>query len=177
MRNIVYYVATSLDGFISGVDGDVSRFVYAGAAVDQYLEDLKSYDTVVMGRKTYEFGYQFGLKPGEKAYPHMEHYIFSNQLILENAADGVHVRSMDINNILDLKQQGGTDIYLCGGGEFAGWLLENDLIDVLKIKLNPIVLGNGVGLFGSSVKALDLHVMDTKAYDHGVHIITYQLTT
>jgi len=48
MRKIVYYVATSLDGFICGADGDVSRFAYVGGAVDQYLEDLKSYDTVIL---------------------------------------------------------------------------------------------------------------------------------
>ena len=92
MRKIVYYVATSLDGFISGADGDVSRFAYAGSAVDQYLEDLKTYDTVIMGRNTYEFGYQYGMQPGQKAYQHMEHYIFSNQLTFENTDDGVNVR-------------------------------------------------------------------------------------
>ncbi|MCB0646107.1 MAG: dihydrofolate reductase [Saprospiraceae bacterium] len=175
MRKIVYYVATSLDGFISGADGDVSRFAYAGSAVDQYLEDLKTYDTVIMGRNTYEFGYQYGMQPGQKAYQHMEHYIFSNQLTFENPDDGVHVRSIDIKNVVELKEQEGTDIYLCGGGEFAGWLLDYDLIDVLKIKLNPIVLGSGVGIFGSSVKALNLELIVSETYDQGVHIITYQL--
>jgi len=33
-----------------------------------------------MGKNTYEFGYKFGLKPGQRAYPHMTHYIFSNSL-------------------------------------------------------------------------------------------------
>lgn len=61
MRRIVYYVATSLDGFISGPDEDVSGFANEGNGVTKYLADLADYDTVIMGRKTYEFGYRFGL--------------------------------------------------------------------------------------------------------------------
>ena len=64
MRKIIYYVATSLDGFISGTSGDIDGFVLGGEGVDQYLEDLQAFDTVIMGKNTYEFGYQYGLKPG-----------------------------------------------------------------------------------------------------------------
>ena len=63
MRNITYYVATSIDGYIEGPDGDISGFVAQGAGVSQYLADLKEFDTVIMGRNTYEFGYAYGLKP------------------------------------------------------------------------------------------------------------------
>ncbi len=61
----------SLDGFISGVNGDISGFVGDGNGVAKYLADLADYDTVIMGKNTYEFGYRFGLKPGKPAYPHM----------------------------------------------------------------------------------------------------------
>ncbi len=80
MRKITYYAAAAPDGFIEGPNGDVSGFVQQGDGVDQYLKDLQSYDTVIMGRKTYEFGYRFGLVPGQPAYPHIRHYIFSNTL-------------------------------------------------------------------------------------------------
>ena len=84
MRNIVYYVAVSLDGYISGIDGSIEGFVPDGNGVDRYLRDLKDFDTVIMGRNTYEFGYRFGLEPGQAAYPHMEHYIFSENLEFED---------------------------------------------------------------------------------------------
>jgi len=125
MRNIVYYVATSLDGFISGPDGDISGFKSAGNGVDQYLNDLQQYDTVIMGRNTYEFGYKFGLKPGELAYPHMKHYVFSDKLEFENKDNSLHITKLNMENIHHLRSQKGSDIYLCGGGQFAGWLLEN----------------------------------------------------
>lgn len=176
MRKIVYYVASSLDGFICGPHEDISTFVGTGNGVAKYLEDLSDFDTVIMGRKTYEFGYKFGLKPGQRAYPHMTHYIFSNGLTLENSDPKVHVRPVEIERIKELKTETGTDIYLCGGGIFAGWLLDNDLIDALKIKLNPIILGDGVRLFGNSKKALRLELTDTGKFDKGLQIMTFHLT-
>jgi dihydrofolate reductase len=59
MRKIIYYVAIFIDGYISGPDGDVSMFTANGDGVNQYLADLNEFDTVIMGRKTYEFGYKY----------------------------------------------------------------------------------------------------------------------
>ena len=175
MRNIVYYVAVSLDGFIAGPNDDISGFAGDGSGVDQYLRDLKSFDTVVMGRKTYEFGYKFGLKPGQPAYPHMKHYIFSSSLHFNKPASNVNICSQDIGNIKNLKAMPGTDIYLCGGGEFAGWLLENEMIDFLKIKLNPLILGSGVKLFGNSKRKILAELVDMNSYDKGLQIVNYRL--
>jgi dihydrofolate reductase len=52
MRKIVYYVASSLDGFISGPNDDISGFVGTGNGVKKYLSDLLNFDTVIMGRHT-----------------------------------------------------------------------------------------------------------------------------
>jgi len=174
MRKIIYYVATSVDGYISGPDDDVSRFTANGDGIKQYLADLKEFDTVIMGRKTYEFGYKFGLKPGQLAYPHMKHLIFSGTLKLENCEKGLEVNNLDISIIEELQMEEGSDIYLCGGGEFAGWLLENEKIDILKIKLNPIILGDGVRIFGNSVKPVNLELVHTARYDD-LQIITYKI--
>jgi dihydrofolate reductase len=175
MRRIVYYVATSIDGFICGLNNDISGFVGEGNGVAKYLADLADYDTVIMGKNTYEFGYKFGLKPGQRAYPHMTHYIFSNSLKLDNPDPKVHVCPVDLEKIQKMKSETGTDIYLCGGGVFAGWLLDNDLINVLKIKLNSILLGNGVRLFGDSKKNLKLELTDTNKFDNGLQIMTYKI--
>lgn len=175
MRKIIYYVATSVDGYIAGPNEDISGFLPEGNGVEKYLNDLKGFDTVIMGRKTYEFGYKYGLKPGQPAYAHMQHYIFSNSLSFENASEKVQICPPDLDIIRDLKKQKGTPIYLCGGGVFAGWLLENQLIDVLKIKLNPFVQGDGVRLFGDSRKMYRLSLLEREVYDHGLQMITYDI--
>lgn len=174
MKKIVYYAATSLDGFISGPKGDISGFVGQGNGVARYLEDLSAFDTVIMGRNTYEFGYNFGLKPGQPPYPHMVHYIFSNSLVFEDPDPRVQIRPIEIQEIKKLKEKEGTDIYLCGGGQFAGWLLDNHQIDILKIKLNPIVLGSGVRLFGNSINGFKFQLVDSSKYENGLQIMTYK---
>ncbi|MCB0835487.1 MAG: dihydrofolate reductase family protein [Bacteroidetes bacterium] len=174
-RKIIYYVAASIDGFISGPGDDISGFVADGNGVEKYLADLQEFDTVIMGRKTYEFGYKYGLKPGQPAYPHMEHYIFSRTLKLENAHEKIHIHPPDLDLIQNLKSAEGTPVYLCGGGVLAGWLLENELIDILKIKLNPFIQGEGVRIFGDSKKTYQLQLLEKETFENGLQIISYKI--
>ncbi len=150
MKKIIYYVANSLDGFIAGKNDDISQFILQGKGVEKYQSDLTQFETVIMGRRTYEFGFQFGLEPGQPAYPNMQHYIFSDSMKIENLADSVHIEKRSIDRVKQIKADSKTDIYLCGGGDLAGWLLDNGLIDQLRIKLNPVILSEGTRLFGNS---------------------------
>ena len=155
MGHLVYDVAVSLDGYISGPDGDISAFPSTGDHVDAYFERLQHYGTTVMGRNTYEFGYAYGLKPGQRAYPHMRHVIFSAGIALPQDSD-VHVERDPARwlSVIDtLKEETDHDIYLCGGGRFAGFLLEHERIDRLVVKLAPVIIGGGVPLFESAARA------------------------
>lgn len=173
MQKLVYYVATSLDGYIAGPNGDISQFVLQGPGVEKYQSDLQSYQVVIMGRNTYEFGYQYGLQPGQPAYPHMQHHIFSNNMEIENLAESVHVERVSVERVKEIKNTSSSDVYLCGGGQFAGWLLEHGLIDQLKLKVNPIVLGEGTKLFGDSKATAKWKVIDTECFQDGIQILTF----
>lgn len=175
MRKIIYYVAISLDGFICGPDEDISGFAQGGSGVEKYLEDLKSFDTVFMGRRTYEFGYKFGLQPGQPPYEHMKNYIFSNKLSFEQQHQQVIVCPLEIEKVKEITQSPGTAIYLCGGSILASWLLEHEMIDELKIKLNPFVQGQGTKLFQSTQKAYQLELLKSEQYEQGLQIISYQV--
>ena len=175
MKKIVYYVASSLDGYISGPNDDISGFVGEGNGVVKYLNDLKDYSTVIMGRKTYEFGYKYGLEPGKLAYPHMDHYIFSSTLRFENKDNKIHIKELDLEEVKKIHKNSATDIYLCGGGAFAGWLLDNEMIDILKLKINPLILGGGVKIFGESNKMHKLSLLDSESFDGGLMINTYEV--
>jgi len=174
MKKIVYYVAVSIDGFICGLGADVSGFISGGNGIEKYLSELKKFKTTIMGRNTYEFGYAFGLKPGQPAYSHMDHYIFSKSLDLENKHKKVHViKVYETETVRELKKTSKTDIYLCGSGIFAGWLLEHKLIDILKVKLNPLLLGDGIRLFGNSTQNYQLNLIHSQLYDNGLVFCTY----
>ena len=175
MRRIIYYVATSLDGYIAGKNGDISMFIMEGDGVEQYHCDLQDFDTVIMGRKTYEFGYDYGLKPGQPAYPNMTHHIFSNTMKLVSSSQDVKIEKIDLNRINDLKNQDGGDIYLCGGGVFAGWLMKNQMIDELKLKINPILIGEGTPLFGGQSIRSKLSMTSNRLYDDGMQIVDYRV--
>jgi dihydrofolate reductase len=128
-----------------------------------------------MGRRTYEYGFKFGIEPGQAAYPHMDHYIFSESAKYSDLHPSVKVVPHDLSIVRGLKAGEGADIYLCGGGIFAGWLLENDLIDTLKIKLSPVIFGDGVRLFEHSTKKVFMELTGQEVHDHGMQIITYRL--
>lgn len=177
MRKIVYYVAASIDGFISGENDDVSAFVPESDGITQYLADLKEFDTVIMGRRTYEFGYKYGMSPGQvpPLYRHMKNYIFSNSMDLPNPDPQLKSVKIDLKIIDELRAMAGTDIYLCGGGKFAGWLLNNARIDILKVKLNPVIIGKGVPMFENVEKQYKAKLLEHNLYSKGLQIISYKL--
>jgi dihydrofolate reductase len=107
----------------------------------------------------------------------MKHYIFSKTLQF-NTDHSEQVEVIDKNEIefiKQLKQASGKDIYLCGGGTFAGFLFDNKLIDELIIKLYPVIFGSGIRLFGKNTKAIDLSLVKSKEYKTGVLRLTYKL--
>jgi dihydrofolate reductase len=177
MRKIIYHVGTTLDNFICGEDGSIGGFLADGDHIPDYLESLKNYDTVLMGKSTYEFGYGYGLKPGMAPYPAMKNYVFSRSIAIDAPIDDrlTIVRGDSISFINALKNTEGKPIYLCGGGIFASSLLDNALIDSLIIKLNPVLLGRGIRLFERSRRQVDLTLTDTKVYNSGVVLLTYAI--
>ena len=175
MRKIIYYVASSIDGYIAGPNDDVEGYIAEGNGTEKYQSDLKGFDTVIMGRSTYEYGYKFGIKPGQPSYANMKHYVFSDRLHFEYPHPDVYTRPMDLQAITDIKNQPGTDIYLCGGGQFAGWLLDHGQIDVLKIKLSPLIMGSGTRLFGTSSRKYKADLIATEQYDKGLQIMTFTI--
>ena len=167
MHPIIYDVAVSLDGFISGASGDISKFAHEGPVVEDYAARLSTYKTALMGRNTYEFGYAFGLRPGQNPYPHMKTVIFSETMNSPGEADVSVRRRLSIADIRRLAHEAAGPVYLCGGGEFAGWMLENGLIDRVILKRAPCVLGTGVPLFGERAVVAELRRTGTKSYENG----------
>ncbi len=175
MRNIIYYIASSIDGYICGPGEDVSLFTRESNLVQKYLEDLKDFDTVLMGKNTYEFGFQCGISPGQTPYEHMVNYVVSSGASYPSIDPNLIIIPPRIEEIQKIKEKEGADIYLCGGGVLAKWLLENGLIDVIKLKLNPIILGSGIKLFENLNKQYTLNFTSIESFSHGLHLITYNL--
>ena len=172
MRELAYHVATSVDGYLAKPDHSFDCFAMEGDHVTDFIESLKGYDTVVMGRRTYEVGLKAGV---DDPYPWMDTWVFGRsmkeapsprvQLVADDAAAAVR----------RLKERDGPPIYLCGGGAFAASLFEADLIDVVRVKVNPIVLGDGVP-FAPGLRAVrGLALESTHRYESGVVLLSYRV--
>lgn len=161
MRALTYYVAVSLDGFIAGPDDQFDRFLFEGdhaAAIWEkyrgtaptHLAELVGlsvadgpFDTVLMGWNTYTVG----LPEAPDPYQHLRQIVFTREHEAPAGADGVEFTDRDpVEVVRELKNQEGRGIWLCGGGRLAAAL--RDEIDRLALKINPVVLGDGIRLFG-----------------------------
>ncbi|GAB4492942.1 MAG: dihydrofolate reductase family protein [Saprospiraceae bacterium] len=180
MRKIIYHVATTLDGFIAHNDGSFVGFLPKGDHVADFLDSIKHYGAILMGKNTYEVGYTYGMKPGDPAYADfnadMKNYVFSRSAAFESNNRVQLVRENEIDFIKNLKTEPGKDIWLCGGGALAGSLLHNELIDELWLKLNPVVFGSGITLFGDNKQKIDLVFLNSKTYESGVLLLQYKIS-
>lgn len=167
MHPVIYDVAVSLDGYISGPDGDISGFAHDGPVVEDYVARLAGYATAIMGRGTYEFGYRFGMEPGQNPYAHMQTHVFSERLELPDKRSVALHRRAGRAQVAEVTRASDGPVYLCGGGAFAGVLLGWGLIDRLRVKRAPSVLGGGTRLFGDCPVQPELRLMSQTVYDGG----------
>lgn len=175
MRKIIYYIATSIDGYIAGKDGSISGFLMEGEHADEFVASMQSFDCVIMGTNTYQFGFQYGLKPGEPAYQGLKHLIVSRSLSFESNDQMKLLSANSEIYIREQKAKPGKNIWLCGGGKLAGYLLDNGLIDEIHLKVNPFILGEGIPLFDCANKPVQTRMFNSKSYSNGVILQKYKL--
>lgn len=172
MQPVVFHIATSVDGFIAGPGGAVDRFSYTGHHVTEFLAAVANYSAVVMGRRTYQFGLDMGVTD---PYPHLETFVFSRTLT-KSPSPRVTLINGDVAPTLKmLREKEGKGVYLAGGAELASQALAAGLIDELIIKVNPIVFGDGVPLFGKGAPFTSLELRSTKTHSSGVTVLHYDV--
>ncbi|HVE72329.1 MAG TPA: dihydrofolate reductase family protein [Thermoanaerobaculia bacterium] len=169
MRRVRYSVAMSLDGYIAGPDGE-NDWIVMDPDID-FNALLGQFDTVLLGRKTYEAtrGYGGGGMPGMSAY------VFSKTL---RAADcpGVTVSDNPVQTLSELKAAPGKDIWLFGGGSLFRSLLDLRAVDTVEVAIIPVLLGSGVRLLPEPAQMAKLELQASRVYPKtGTVALTYGL--
>ncbi|WP_433830719.1 dihydrofolate reductase family protein [Actinoplanes sp. CA-015351] len=186
MRKLVYFVAATVDGFIAAPDGSWDFFVLhddvMAYMLERYPETVpthirgalgitvpnQSFDTVLMGRGTYEPALAEGVT---SPYAHLRQVVFSRTM---TASPDPAVRIVADDPVAfaeKLKQEPGRDIWLAGGGSLAGALLP--AIDELVIKLNPVIAGSGIALASAGFHPHHLTLTDATPLPSGVVVLRY----
>ncbi|MFF4223699.1 dihydrofolate reductase family protein [Streptomyces abikoensis] len=190
MRKLTYFVACTIDGFIGDPKGDASSMyqfvteefldflkteypetVSAEGRAVLGFQDLESrrFDTVVQGRGSYQLALDAGIT---SPYAHLREYV-ATRTLGESPDPNVTLITEDVPGaIRKLKAEDGRlGIWLCGGSQLAGELL--DEIDELVIKTYPQVYGSGMPMFGSDFAVTDFTLESVRTFDNGALVRTY----
>jgi dihydrofolate reductase len=134
----------SLDGFIAGPDGS-----YDWIPMDPDIDFgalFAQFDTLVMGRKTYEVmqAYEGGID--EKGVYGKETFVFSRTLAPQDHPAVTVVAGDLATTVADLKARPGKDVWLFGGGNLFRQLADAGLVDTVEVAVVPVLLGDGIPL-------------------------------
>lgn len=159
------YIATSLDGFIARKNGDID-WLGAGEGSEDYgyAEFMSTVDHVVVGRNTYEKVLSFGRWHYDKKVI----VLTSREMIIpteiEEKVETLQLSSMALLDELELR--GARHIYLDGGVTIQRFLLDG-FVDEMTITTIPILIGEGLPLFGPLDRDVKLELKRSQSFNNG----------
>lgn len=184
MRTVSYGGAVSLDGFLAGVDGSIDWLHFSKDVQDVMTKYWKDVDTILMGRKTYDFVVSSRRevstgKKRTKAKPRKEPivrtYVFSRTLQAIDERGVELVKEDAVEFVRVLKHRPGKGIYLTGGGELAQSLLGAGLVDRIGLNIHPILLGSGIPTFRDPGHRVKLALVECRPLEGGCVLANYSV--
>jgi dihydrofolate reductase len=188
VRNLTYYIGTTLDGYAAGPGGEIDFYPvsedHLAHMVEEYPEVLpthvraelgadganRRFDAILMGRTTYAPAVEQGLT---SPYSHLHQYVASTTM--HHSPDPeVTIVTDALATVRELKQEDGLDIYLAGGGRLAGSV--RDEIDELIVKVYPVLAGQGVSMFAGDFVPRRFDLTDQHSFSSGVVVLSYTRT-
>ena len=173
MRKIISYIAVSLNGKIAQKDGSVD-WLESIPNPDKsdygYGDFYASIDTTIQGYSTYNEVMGWGI---DFPYADKKNYVFTRKKNLSNTQDVDFISDDHIGFIKQLKSQPGSGIWLVGGGQLNTLFLNNKMLDEIILFVMPIVLSDGIDLFGAIPKETGLELLESKTYNNGVVELRY----
>lgn len=171
-RKVILYIAQSLDGYIAKPNDDLSflSIVEQDGEDYGYADFVKSVDTVILGRKTYDWVMT--------QVPEFHHADKNSFIITRTAKPSIGNTNFYTDNlkdlILKLKSEHGKNIFIDGGAEIVNELLKENLIDKFIISIIPILVGSGKKLFKDGRPEQKLELISAKQFEKGLTQLHYK---
>ncbi len=177
MRRLFVSNLMSLDGFFERPDHELDWFVIDEEFFEYARKMLRSVDTILFGRVTYEHmaGY-WPSAPSDEIGGKMNglnKLVFSKTL---PAAEWSHtrlVRRDAAEEVAELKQMPGEDMVILGSAALASSLLQAGLVDEYRVILNPVLIGAGRPLFPNIGEKVKLRLTEIQRFGSGVVVLYY----
>lgn len=178
-RKIIVYIATSADGYIARPDGDMDWLTRRPRTADYgWGKFYPTIDTILLGRKTYDWALKYQKKTGMKNIfdRKMANYVFSRKPP-KKAAPGVEFVSEPVKAFAGrLRATPGKHIWMMGGGELIASFLDAGEIDEFDIHVIPVFIGDGIPLVAPRYRDVPLRLRSTQKYPDGVVQLRYDVT-
>lgn len=186
MRKLKLQVQITVDGFISGKNGEMDWISYPWTDdISEYVKEITAtVDTIILGRKLAEGfiphwdnvaknpndpdfhgGVKFSTTPKIVFTKTLDKSIWDNTEIVKGEL---------VEEINRLKKLNGQDIIAYGGGTFVSSLINAGLIDEFHLFINPNAIGNGMTIFKGLDKMMNLKLKIVKQFDCGIVLTCYE---
>ena len=167
MRKFIVQVATSADGFICRPDGGYD-FLDRPWPKHQYGMPafVKSIDTIIMGRKTFDLG--------GSAWKGKKVYVMSHE---KRKAKDVTFFSDAPALAKKIRATKGKNVWLFGGAESISAFLDAGEVDEIMMAVVPVLIGEGMPLLAPRHRTIPLTLVEAKSFEDGVVLLHYSLGT
>lgn len=172
----------TLDGFYKGLNEDISWHKHGGEEAEFSENNLKSRNTLVFGRTTYEMmrsfwtsGQAAAMLPAvAKGMNASSKIVFSRKLKKADWQNTKLLNDDPVRTMRDLKRANGPDMTILGSGEILRQLADAGLVDEFQIMVDPVAIGKGVSLFGGLKESLSLQLISTRTFKSGCMLLCYR---
>lgn len=174
MSEVILFIAVSLDGFIARKDGDISWLQkYEGKKEDYgYSEFMKTVGASIMGSKTYEKCLSFPNWPDNNK----PIFVVTNRKLKNAKRANVAFYTGSLNGLVEkIKSHNKGNVWLVGGAKLSQSFFKEGLVDRIILSTIPIVIGNGISLFGQANNTIDFELASVKKYESGIIQAEYKI--
>ncbi len=186
MRKLVFFMHTSLDGFVATTKGEIDWAMLDDELFDYVGVQTDKSDTALYARVTYQLMEDYWPTAADKPdaskhdkqhsawYKKVEKIIISRTLQQTDFKDRKVISENIPEEISKLKQKEGKDIVIFGSPSLGKLLMKENLIDDYCFFVNPIILGKGLPLFTDVTNQINLKMVESKVYANGVVGLHYE---